>query len=159
MLGAAYITCEDILPELFELRLVGNMLISRNLEPGYGLLKAIKPFEELFALVPYHLFYASFESLDLGDVICEIMSKDVIYQGLRREFCIRVVPYLEPYELLMNLLKFILYVSGTNGVQKPYVAVVYVLSELYHRLSVGMQRPLIFHVFSGGASFGSRRSW
>ena len=65
MFGAAYITCEDILPELFELRFVGNMLISRNLEPGYGFLKAIKPFKELFALVPYHLLYASLESLDL----------------------------------------------------------------------------------------------
>ena len=101
MLGAAYITCEDILPELLELRFVGNMLISCNLEPYYRFLKVIKPFEELFALVPYHLLYASLESLDLGDVICEIMIKDVIYQGLRREFCIRVFPYLEPYELLV----------------------------------------------------------
>ena len=79
MLGAAYITCEDILPELFELRLVGNMLISRNLEPGYGLLKAIKPFKELFTLIPYHLLYASLECLDLSNVICEVVSKDVVY--------------------------------------------------------------------------------
>ena len=79
MFGAAYITCEDILPELFEFCFVGNMLISRNLEPGYGFLKAIKPFKELFTLIPYHFLYASLECLDLSNVVCEIVSKDVVY--------------------------------------------------------------------------------